>query len=386
MSSAALIVAALALLCAALALFILQRGAQRKEQVSAERFIDSRMSAAQSAAPTAAMGGSSGVAAGGAFTANAGGPAGAMSATGVSSVSGAARGAAASAASPGAALGAASASARRAAPAVSLAPQAPAADAGWYAYLRYLGARARYACGAMLNRAGLRNARGTIVAVAAIVVVLCLVAASQGGVLAAGVTLCGCAVFLYFVTSMRASRRRQAIVRQLPSFLDGIVRLITLGNSVPAAFQASLQITEAPLRECLDHVSRMLRSGVEIDRALSHVAVLYGARELELVGAVLRLSVKYGGRADVMLDRMSSFMRDLEHAERELVAMSSETRLSSWVLGMLPVGIGGFLILTNPRYFGAMWFDPGGRQILYIAFALQLTGAYLLYRLARLKA
>ncbi|WP_433695176.1 type II secretion system F family protein [Paraburkholderia phenoliruptrix] len=382
MSSAALIVAALALLCAALALFILQRGAQRKEQVSAERFIDSRMSAAQSAAPTVAVGGSSGAAAGGAFTANAGGPAGAMSATGVS---GAPRAAAASAASTGAALGAASASARRAAPAVSLAPQAPAADAGWYAYLRYLGARARYACGAMLNRAGLRNARGTIVAVAAIVAVLCLVAASQGGVLAAGVTLCGCAVFLYFVTSMRASRRRQAIVRQLPSFLDGIVRLITLGNSVPAAFQASLQITEAPLRECLDHVSRMLRSGVEIDRALSHVAVLYGARELELVGAVLRLSVKYGGRADVMLDRMSSFMRDLEHAERELVAMSSETRLSSWVLGMLPVGIGGFLILTNPRYFGAMWFDPGGRQILYIAFALQLTGAYLLYRLARLK-
>ncbi|QLD51070.1 type II secretion system F family protein, partial [Paraburkholderia fungorum] len=133
---------------------------------------------------------------------------------------------------------------------------------------------------------------------------------------------------------------------------------ITLGNSVPAAFQAALQTTEAPLRECLDHVSRMLRSGVEIDRALSHVALLYGARELELVGAVLRLSVKYGGRADVMLDRMASFMRDLEQAERELVAMSSETRMSSWVLGMLPVGIGGFLILTNPTYFGSMWFDP----------------------------
>ncbi len=81
-------------------------------------------------------------------------------------------------------------------------------------------------------------------------------------------------------------------------------------------------------------------------------------RELELVGAVLRLSVKYGGRADVMLDRMSSFMRDLEQAERELVAMSAETRLSSWVLALLPVGIGGFLILSNPKYFASMWFDP----------------------------
>jgi tight adherence protein B len=372
MSSAALIFAALALLCAALALLVLQRGAQRKEQASAERFIDSRMSVAT----TAAMSGA-------AMASGAAGASGAASAPRGASSSG---GASSSSSSSGAATGSASASARRAAPGVAFAPRAPAADAGWDAHLRYLGARVRYAIGARLNRAGLRNARASLAAVAAIVATLCLVAGSQGGPLAAGITLLGCGVFLYFVMSMRASRRRQAIVRQLPSFLDGIVRLITLGNSVPAAFQASLQTTEAPLRECLDHVSRMLRSGVEIDRALSHVAVLYGARELELVGAVLRLSVKYGGRADVMLDRMSSFMRDLEQAERELVAMSSETRLSSWVLGMLPVGIGGFLILTNPRYFGSMWFDPGGRQILYLAFALQLTGAYLLYRLARLKA
>jgi tight adherence protein B len=146
-----------------------------------------------------------------------------------------------------------------------------------------------------------------------------------------------------------------------------------------------LQNTEAPLRECLDYVSRMLRTGVEIDRALFQVAVIYGVRELELVGAVLRLSVKYGGRADVMLDRMASFMRDLEQAERELIAMSAETRLSSWVLAALPVGIGGFLIISNPKYFASMWFDPSGRQLVYLAFALQIFGAYLLYRLSSLK-
>ena len=126
-------------------------------------------------------------------------------------------------------------------------------------------------------------------------------------------------------------------------------------------------------------------TGVEIDRALSQVSVIYGVRELELVGAVLRLSVKYGGRADVMLDRMASFMRDLEQAERELEAMSAETRLSSWVLAMLPIGIGGFLILSNPKYFASMWFDPTGRQLVYLAFGLQVAGAYLLYRLANLR-
>jgi tight adherence protein B len=64
--------------------------------------------------------------------------------------------------------------------------------------------------------------------------------------------------------------------------------------------------------------------------------------------------------------------------------MSAETRLSAWILALLPVGIGGFLMLTNPRYFGAMWFDASGRQLVYLAFGLQIVGAYVLYRLTRL--
>jgi tight adherence protein B len=235
------------------------------------------------------------------------------------------------------------------------------------------------------NRAGLDEIRTRILLLLAAIVALTMWMGAEGGWLAAGATLIGGITLLVFWIASRMQRRRLTIVRQLPSFLDGIVRLVTLGNSVPAAFQAALLVTEAPLRGCLDHVSRMLRSGVEIDRAMVYIAQLYRVREFELVGSVLRLSVKYGGRADVMLDRMAVFMRDLEQAERELIAMSAETRLSAWVLGLLPVGIGCFVIATSPQYFGAMWFDPFGRQLVYLAFLLQIAGGYWLYRLARLR-
>lgn len=343
MSSAALVCVMLALLCAACALLLWQRGTQRKGQAIVERYIDSRMA---SAAPAAAAG-----------------------------MAGAAAG--------GRSAGAANAS-RAAAPAM-IAPQALASDASWLERWRYLQTHARFRLQHAMARAGIANPKRVIVLVLAGALLLTGWAALVGGAFAAGAALAGCCAFSYFLLTMRANKRRQLIVRQLPLFLDGIVRLITLGNSVPAAFQAALQSTEAPLRECLDSVSRMLRTGVEIDRALSQVATMYRVDELELVGAVLRLSVKYGGRADVMLERMASFMRDLEQAERELVAMSAETRLSSWVLALLPVGIGGFLILSNPKYFASMWFDPGGRQLVYLAFGLQIVGAYLLFRLSSLK-
>ncbi|PCE26879.1 type II secretion protein F [Paraburkholderia acidicola] len=340
-SVAALVFAALALVCVAGALLVLHRGAQHKGQASTERFIDSRMATAQPGGP------------------------------------GLVRGATVVPVAPG--------STRSASGYGPVEPQALAADSSWPAKWQYLRARLAFIFATTMSRAGIADARIPAVLAVAISVALCVWAAHEGGAPAAVAMLTGCVFLLYFIISWRSQKRRQLIVRQLPSFLDGIVRLIVLGNSVPAAFQASLQTTDAPLRECLDHVSRMLRTGVEIDRALYHVARIYRASELELVGAVLRLSVKYGGRADVMLDRMASFMRDLEQAERELTAMTAETKLSSFVLALLPVGIGSFLVLTNPAYFGAMWYDPTGRNLVYLAFGLQVLGAWLLYRLARLR-
>ncbi|AOJ10407.1 type II secretion system F family protein [Burkholderia mayonis] len=338
MSSAALFALALALLCAAAALALWRRGEATRERVHAARYIDSRLEpgARPGAQPKAPLAGES------------------------------AR-AAASASAAGAAGGA---------------PGAKRADG--FGFVRWR-ERAADAWLNVSNRAGVSEVRTPLILLVAATVAATLWTGLHGGLLAAVATLVAGATLVLFWLVSRMQKRRLQIVRQLPSFLDGIVRLVTLGNSVPAAFQATLQTTEAPLRGCLDHVSRMLRSGVEIDRAMVYIAELYRIKEFELVGSVLRLSVKYGGRADVMLDRMAVFMRDLEQAERELIAMSAETRLSAWVLGALPVGIGSFVIATNPKYFSAMWLDPTGRQLVYLAFILQVGGGYWLYRLARLR-
>ncbi|MGS0894096.1 type II secretion system F family protein [Burkholderia stagnalis] len=237
----------------------------------------------------------------------------------------------------------------------------------------------------LVNRAGIEDARVKALIALAALVVVAFVAAEAGGLLACVAALVAGIALLTFWLVSRIQRRRLQIVRQLPSFLDGIVRLVTLGNSVPAAFQGALLTSEAPLRGCLDQVSRMLRTGVEIDRAMMQIAKVYHTDEFELVGSVLRLSVRYGGRADVMLERMAIFMRDLEQAERELMAMSAETRLSAWVLVMLPIAIGGFVIATHPSYIGGMWYDETGRRLLYLAFVMQIVGAVWLYRMTGLR-
>ena len=260
-----------------------------------------------------------------------------------------------------------------------------AAQRGVRENVRHLLARVAYGFANLLSRAGIASGRTFLLSSSAVI----LPGACWIGVRTHWTVALGCIAFgilcAFAFLSWRAQKRYQRISRQLPVFLDGIVRLITIGNSVPAAFQSALTTADAPLRDCLDRVSRMLRSGVEIDVALKHVAAVYRVRELELVGSVLRISVKYGGRSDVMLDRMAALMRDLEQAERELIALSTETRLSAWVLGLLPALLGGVVMISNPSYFQSMWSDPFGRRLVYMALGLQVFGAFLLYRMARLK-
>jgi tight adherence protein B len=248
----------------------------------------------------------------------------------------------------------------------------------WQAYIAYV-------LDSLMSRAGIENT-GSFLSFSAALVLLGAVCIAVRTNLVIGLAFSAVAVLcLYAFLLWRAQKRRQRISQQLPVFLDGIVRLVTIGNSMPAAFQGALQTTEAPLRECLDRVSRMLRAGVDIDHALTQVAGVYRVRDLEMIGAVLRVSVKYGGRSDVMLERMAALMRDVEQADRELVALSTETRLSSWVLGAMPVVLGGYMVITNPRYFDAMWSDPSGKHLVFAAVGLQILGAFLLYRLARLR-
>lgn len=208
-------------------------------------------------------------------------------------------------------------------------------------------------------------------------------ALSSGAVSALGllaVLLIGGAFFIW----LRVQRMRRQIIRQLPGFLDVIVRLIVMGHSTQAAFQTAVATTKQPLRGHMDNAMGLIKAGVNIDQALLQIARKVHIEEIFLLASILGLGMRYGGRSDVLLERVAHFMRDHEEAEQELVAMSAETRFSAWILGLLPVVVGGAIITTNGDYFARMWSDPTGQAMVFGAIGLQAFGALLLYRLARL--
>ncbi|WP_354679470.1 type II secretion system F family protein [Cupriavidus plantarum] len=235
----------------------------------------------------------------------------------------------------------------------------------------------------LLRRADLADTRRTYLHYGAPAGVAILVGALIGGAIGAVAMLVMAAALIAFLVSLRIRRIKTRMLRQLPGFLDGVVRLMAIGSSVPAAFQNTVVNTEAPLRQCLVQAIHLQRAGKELDQAVLQVGRVYRLDELVMVAAVLRLATRYGGRADVVMERTATFMRDHEEAQRELLALSAETRMSAWVLGLLPLVMAGGLFVINAGYILMMWKDPAGRAMLLAAGGLEIAGVALLYRLAR---
>lgn len=133
----------------------------------------------------------------------------------------------------------------------------------------------------------------------------------------------------------------------------------------------------------MGRVQRNVQLGVSLADAVSDLAELYERDELRLFALGLRVNHRYGGNASELLENLIKMIRERDQASRQLRAMTGETRVTAWVLGVLPVSLAGYFLISNPKYLIAMWNDHSGQLMLATAFGLQVFGCLLLWRMLR---
>ncbi|WP_339493996.1 type II secretion system F family protein [Pseudomonas sp. RA_105y_Pfl2_P56] len=189
------------------------------------------------------------------------------------------------------------------------------------------------------------------------------------------------AVRLY--VSWRYQRRLRRMIEQLPQLLDYTVRSLKSGRTLADAVLGGIEASEEPLKNAMDRVQRNVQLGVSLPDAVSDLAELYERDEFRLFALGLKVNHRYGGNASELLENLIKMIRERDQAARQLRAMTGETRLTAWVLGLLPIAMAGYFLMANPVYLVAMWHDPSGQRMLATAFGMQVIGSLLLWRMLR---
>jgi tight adherence protein B len=92
--------------------------------------------------------------------------------------------------------------------------------------------------------------------------------------------------------------------------------------------------------------------------------------ETAMLARVLRVQTQTGGNLGSILTGLADTIRDRRRLLRKVGVITAQGRATGWLLGLMPIGLGGFLVIAEPALRDAMLFTTLGQLFLGVALAL----------------
>lgn len=244
--------------------------------------------------------------------------------------------------------------------------------------------------GAMLDRAGIRRKPEdvfvTIVVAAAALWVIAIVLLRPnpiGGLLllplAALVAGAGFVGYVEFTVSQRVS----TFVEQL----EVCLRLMASGlrSGLGLRQTLSLVVDEAaePSRYEYARVIAQTNVGASVYDALDDLAGRMKSNDTLMMARVIRIQSQTGGDLAQILERLANTIKSRRQMIRKIGALTAESRMGAFILGLLPPCLGAYIVFTQPDMGHALIGTPPGHVALLIVAILEGLGIFTLMRILK---
>ena len=174
--------------------------------------------------------------------------------------------------------------------------------------------------------------------------------------------------------SVKADRRRRKFLAQLPDTLQLMAGSMAAGYSLPQAVDTVVREGVDPISTEFNRALVESRLGVPLEDALDEVADRMQSRDFLWVVMAVRIQRQVGGNLAELLTTVAATLREREQLRRQVQVLSAEGRLSAWILGLLPVLFGVYLLISNPEYLAPLISDVLGWIMLGVGAVLMLVG------------
>ena len=174
------------------------------------------------------------------------------------------------------------------------------------------------------------------------------------------------------VRRRRRTSERHRAAEQIADAVGALSAGLRAGLSLSQSFAYARDESDEPLRNQLASLVDRIDMGTPVGEALSDWADGQGSEDALLIVGVLDLHRRSGGDLPTVLDSLAETLRERRAAFRDVRALTAQARLSGVILGMLPIGFFGFLVLTSRREMLHAIGTPLGGTALGIGLGLEL--------------
>ncbi|KHK92325.1 type II secretion system F family protein [Novosphingobium malaysiense] len=174
------------------------------------------------------------------------------------------------------------------------------------------------------------------------------------------------------VVSYIAQRRRKKMQAQFPVSLDIFVRALKAGHPVASAIELLTREMEDPIGSEFGLISDEVSYGADLTEALDAMAERWDLDDIRMFVVSLSVQNETGGNLAEILENLADVIRERASLFLKVRALSSEGRMTGWMLTALPILTFVILFVTNPKWYFDVALDP----IFYIGFPV-LIGLFL---------
>lgn len=174
-----------------------------------------------------------------------------------------------------------------------------------------------------------------------------------------------------------AGRSAQLDRQMLPTILR-LNAAIRSGASLHQALEVVAEDAPSPTREAFASLLDEVALGASLDTALEHLAERVGTPDYMILSLVLTVQRRVGGNLPQVLERIAEAVRERIEFRRHVAVLTSQQRMSTWILALLPFFVAGAFFLADRSFLAPLVTTTPGHVILLVASGLQLVGGWAL--------
>lgn len=167
-----------------------------------------------------------------------------------------------------------------------------------------------------------------------------------------------------FYIEKRVQKRNEAFINQFPDVLDMFVRSVKSGFPVTTALKMVAENMEEPVRSEFQQVVNELSLGQTLSYSLTRLSQRINEPDIHFFVVVMKVQQETGGNLAEVVSNLSNVIRKRKQLRMKIKAMTSEGRVTSYILGALPVVVFAALFFIRRDYLEILWTTTPGMIVL----------------------
>ena len=184
------------------------------------------------------------------------------------------------------------------------------------------------------------------------------------------------------VLAKQDAKQRAKFLEFFPESVDHVVRLMRSGLPSVEAISVVAEEAPPPINGVMRDISEAVSAGLDPETVIRNTAARVRIPEFTLFSAAVCLQMTTGGGISGALGNLSATLRNRYESGLKAKSATAQTRLTLIVISVVPIVVLGVQTFSNPQTIQTLFYTESGASLLRYGIGLIVVGILLARGLA----